>query len=75
MLYQHVKTGARVKVVSEWDDGDWFYDRRSRRSRIYCLQKQKLFLTRRQPKRLKTLQVKDAAAQEEVRKFPPENTP
>ena len=22
MLYQHVKTGARVKVVSEWDDGD-----------------------------------------------------
>jgi hypothetical protein len=24
MLYQHTKTGARVTVVSEWDDGDWF---------------------------------------------------
>ena len=24
MLYQHRKTGARVKVVSEWDNGEWF---------------------------------------------------
>ena len=26
MLYQHRKTGARVKIVSEWDNGDWFND-------------------------------------------------
>ena len=24
MLYQHKKTGTRIKVVSQWDDGDWF---------------------------------------------------
>ena len=24
MLYQHKKTGTRVKVVTEWDNGDWF---------------------------------------------------
>jgi SH3-like domain-containing protein len=24
MLYQHKKTGARVEIVSEWDNGDWF---------------------------------------------------
>ncbi len=24
MLYQHKKTGARLKVISEWDNGDWF---------------------------------------------------
>ena len=23
MLYQHKKTKARIKVVTEWDDGDW----------------------------------------------------
>ena len=23
MLYQHRKTGARVKVISEFDNGDW----------------------------------------------------
>ena len=27
MLYQHKKTGARVKVVSEWDQGDWFMEK------------------------------------------------
>jgi hypothetical protein len=24
MLYQHKKTGARIKVISEFDNGDWF---------------------------------------------------
>ena len=24
MLYQHKKTGARVKLISEFDNGDWF---------------------------------------------------
>jgi len=24
MLYKHNRTGARLKVVTEWDEGDWF---------------------------------------------------
>ena len=24
MLYKHNRTGARLKVVTEWDEGEWF---------------------------------------------------
>ena len=71
MLYQHVKTGARVKVVSEWDDGDWFMIE-DQDGRVFTAYKTEVVPDQKATKQVKSLQVKDAAAKEEVRKFPPE---
>lgn len=71
MLYQHKKTGARVKVVSEWDDGDWFM-LEDQDGRIFTAYHTEIKPDETATKKVKTLQVKDAAAKEEVRSFPPE---
>jgi len=70
MLYQHKKTGARVKVVSEWDNGDWFMVE-DQDGRLYTVYKTEIELDESATKKVKTLQVKDRAAQEEPRTFPP----
>jgi len=69
MLYQHKKTGARVKIVTEWDNGDWFMveDQDGRVFTVYCTEIEK---DERASRKVKTLQVKDAASGEEPRKFP-----
>ena len=71
MLYQHKKTGARVKVVSEWDNGDWFMVE-DQDGRLYTAYKTELLPDEVATKKVKTLQIKDKAAQEEPRSFPPE---
>jgi len=71
MLYQHKKTGARVKVVSEWDNGDWFMVE-DQDGRLYTAYKSELVPDEEATKKVKTLQVKDKAAQEEPRTFPPD---
>jgi DNA uptake protein ComE-like DNA-binding protein len=71
MLYQHRKTGARVKVVSEWDNGDWFMVE-DQDGRLYTAYKTELTPDEVATKKVATLQVKDKAAQEEPRTFPPE---
>jgi len=72
MLYQHKKTGARVKIVSEWDNGDWFMVE-DQDGRLYTAYKTELTPDEEATKKVKTLQVKDKAAQEEPRTFPPDN--
>ena len=69
MLYQHKKTGARVKIVTEWDNGDWFMveDQDGRVFTVYYTEIEK---DERASRKVKTLQVKDAASGEEPRKFP-----
>ena len=71
MLYQHKKTGARVKVVSEWDNGDWFMVE-DQDGRLYTAYKSELVPDEDATKKVKTLQVKDKASQEEPRTFPPD---
>jgi len=71
MLYQHKKTGARVKVVSEWDNGDWFMVE-DQDGRLYTAYKTELTPDESATKKVKALQVKDKAAQEEPRTFPPD---
>jgi DNA uptake protein ComE-like DNA-binding protein len=71
MLYQHKKTGARVKVVSEWDNGDWFMVE-DQDGRLYTAYKTELIPDEVATKKVKTLQIKDKASQEEPRSFPPE---
>ena len=71
MLYQHKKTGARVKVVSEWDNGDW-YMVEDQDGRLYTGYKTEITPDEEATKKVKTLQVKDKAAQEEPRVFPPD---
>jgi DNA uptake protein ComE-like DNA-binding protein len=71
MLYQHKKTGARVKIVSEWDNGDWFMVE-DQDGRLYTAYKNELTPDQEATKKVKTLQVKDKAAQEEPRSFPPD---
>jgi DNA uptake protein ComE-like DNA-binding protein len=71
MLYQHKKTGARVTIVSEWDDGDWFMVE-DQDGRLYTAYKTELTPDEDATKKVKTLQVKDKAAKEEPRTFPPE---
>ena len=69
MLYQHKKTGTRVKVVTEWDNGDWFMveDQDGRIFTVYFTEIEK---DDQATKKVKTLQVKDAASGEEPRTFP-----
>jgi len=71
MLYQHRKTGARVKVVSEWDNGDWFMVE-DQDGRLYTAYKTELAPDQEATKKVQTLQVKDKAAKEEPRSFPPD---
>jgi DNA uptake protein ComE-like DNA-binding protein len=72
MLYQHKKTGARVKVVSEWDNGDWFM-LEDQDGRLFTAYKNEIEPDEVATKTVKTLQVKDKASQEEPRAFPPDN--
>ncbi len=71
MLYQHTKTGARVTVVTEWDDGDWFMVK-DQDDRVFTAYKNELVEDKPATTAVKTLQVKDKAAKEEPRTFPPE---
>jgi hypothetical protein len=72
MLYQHKKTGARVKVVSEWDNGDWFMVE-DQDGRLFTVYKTEIEPDEQATKKVQTLQVKDKAAKEEPRVFPPDN--
>ena len=71
MLYQHNKTGTRVKIVSEFDNGDWFMVQ-DQDDRIFTAYKNELTPDEPATKKVKTLQVKDKAAKEEPRNFPPD---
>jgi DNA uptake protein ComE-like DNA-binding protein len=71
MLYQHRKTGARVKVISEFDNGDWLMVE-DQDGRVFTAYKTELTPDEVATKKVTTLQVKDKAAKEEVRAFPPE---
>ena len=69
MLYKHKKTGARLKIVSEWDEGEWFMVE-DQVGRIFTVYKTELVEDQEASKKVKTLQVKDAAKGDEPRKFP-----
>ena len=69
MLYQHKKTGTRIKVVSQWDDGDWFMVE-DQDGRIFTVYHTEIEKDDQATRKVKTLQVKDAASGEEPRKFP-----
>jgi DNA uptake protein ComE-like DNA-binding protein len=71
MLYQHKKTAARVKIVSEFDNGDWFMVE-DQDGRLFTAYKSELELDETATKKVETLQVKDKAAKEEPRVFPPD---
>ncbi len=72
MLYQHTKTKARVKVISEFDNGDWFMVE-DQDGRLFTAYKSELAPDEEATKKVKTLQVKDRAAKEEPRDFPPDH--
>lgn len=72
MLYQYTKTGAHVKVISELDDGDWFMVE-DQDGRLFTVYKTEINPDDSATKKVKTLQVKDKAAKEEPRSFPPDH--
>ena len=72
MLYQHKKTGARLKVISEWDNGDWFMVE-DQDGRLFTAYKTEIAPDEDATKKVRTLQVKDKAAKEEPRTFPPDH--
>ena len=71
ILHRHSKTGARVKIISEWDNGDWFMVE-DQDGRLYTAYRTELTPDEAATKTVKTLQVKDKAAKEEPRSFPPD---
>jgi DNA uptake protein ComE-like DNA-binding protein len=71
MLYQHKKTGARIKVISEFDNGDWFMVE-DQDGRLFTAYKNELTPDETATKKVQTLRVKDKASQEEPRTFPPD---
>jgi DNA uptake protein ComE-like DNA-binding protein len=70
-LHRHKKTGARVRIVSEWDQGDWFMVE-DQDGRLYTAYKTELLPDEQATQKVKTLQVKDKASKEEPRVFPPD---
>ena len=70
-LFKHKKTGARVKIISELDNGDCFMVE-DQDSRTFYAYKHELETDPEGTKKVKTLQIKDKAAKEEPRDFPPE---
>jgi DNA uptake protein ComE-like DNA-binding protein len=71
MLYKHNRTGARLKVVTEWDEGDWFMVE-DQDGKVFTVYKTELIPDVQATKQVKSLQVKDAAKGDEPRKFPTE---
>jgi len=71
LLHRHKKTGARVRIISEWDEGDWFMVE-DQDGRLYTAYKTELEPDEAATKKVKTLQVKDKAANDEPRNFPPD---
>lgn len=72
LLHRHLKTNSRVRIVSEWDNGDWFMVE-DQDGRVFTVYKTELAPDEQATKKVKTLQVKDKAANEEPRSFPPDN--
>ena len=70
-LFKHKKTGARVKIISELDNGDCFMVE-DQASRTFYAYKHELETDPEGTKKVKTLQIKDKASKEEPRDFPPE---
>ena len=70
-LFKHKKTGARVKVISELDNGDCFMVE-DQDSRTFYAYNYELEADVQGTKKVKTLQIKDKASKEEPRDFPPE---
>ena len=70
-LFKHKKTGARVKIISELDNGDCFMVE-DQDSRTFYAYKHELESDPEGTKKVKTLQIKDKASKEEPRDFPPE---
>jgi DNA uptake protein ComE-like DNA-binding protein len=71
MLYRHKKTGATLKVISEWDNGDWRMVQDSD-GRLFTCWREELEPDTAATKKVKTLQIKDRANKEEPRDFPPD---
>ena len=71
MLYQHKKTGARVKKVCSYEDGEYFMVE-DQDGKIFTAFDHELILDKSASTKVKTLQIKDKAAKEEPRSFPPE---
>ena len=71
MLYQHKKTGARVKKVCSYEDGEYFMDE-DQDCKVFTAFEHELTLDKSASTKVKTLQIKDKAAKEEPRSFPPE---
>ena len=73
-LFKHKKTGARVKIISELKDSnnsDYFMVE-DQDSRSFYAYDHELEEDSAATKKVKTLQIKDKAAKEEPRDFPPE---
>ncbi len=70
-LYKHKKTGARIKIISEIDNGDCFMVE-DQDGRCFYAYKIELEPDTKGTQKVKTLQIKDKAAKEEPREFPPE---
>ena len=70
-LFKHKKPGARVKIISELDNGDCFMVE-DQDSRTFYAYKHELETDPDGSKKVKTLQIKDKASKEEPRDFPPE---
>ena len=71
LLHRHKKTGARVRIISEWDEGDWFMVE-DQDGRLFTAYKTELEPDEAASKKVKTLQVKDKASNDEPRNFPPD---
>lgn len=70
-LYRYKKTNAMVKVIQEWDHGEWFMVE-DQDGTIFTAHKNEIIVDSKSTASVKRMAVKDKASGEKPREFPPD---
>jgi competence ComEA-like helix-hairpin-helix protein len=71
VLYRYTKTNAIVKVIQEWDHGEWFQVE-DQDGQIFSVHKNQLSVDQKSTASVKRMAVKDKSAGDKPREFPPD---
>lgn len=70
-LYRYKKTNAMVKVIQEWDHGEWFQVE-DQDGTIFSAHRSEIIVDQKSTSSVKRMAVKDKASGEKPRQFPPD---
>jgi DNA uptake protein ComE-like DNA-binding protein len=71
VLYRYKKTNAVVKVIQEWDHGEW-YQVEDQDGQIFSVHKNQIIVDQKSTASVKRMAVKDKSSGDKPREFPPD---